>query len=194
MSTADPGPPPERARLFVALDLPPAVRAQLGRWGDERLSGLTGLRLIDQRSLHVTLCFLGWRTVEEVGELTAAWRSAAPPAPVRLSLGPALWLPPRRPRVVAVELVNEDGALAELQSAVAGALVAGGFYEPEHRPFLGHVTVGRVSRGAGRIRQVPLSPPAPTRFTAEAVTLYRSRLRRGGARYEPLETVALPAG
>jgi 2'-5' RNA ligase len=174
----------------VALDLPPAVRATLTEWTAGELRAIPGLRLIDQGSLHVTLCFLGWRDLDEVGEIGAACRSAASGAGIRLSLGEALWLPPRRPRVAAVSLTDADGGLGRLQAAVAGALTARGFYEPESRPFLSHVTAARVARGA-RIRPAPLSPPEAVRFDAEAVTLYRSRLERGGARYEPLETVRL---
>lgn len=189
---AEGGAPPERARLFVALDLPSQVRAVLTGWAGQRLAGHTGLRLIDQRSLHVTLCFLGWRSVDEVAEIAAACRASTPREEIPLSLASALWLPPRRPRVAAVELVDTTGALARLQAALSDALAAGGFYEPEDRAFLGHVTVARVGRGAGRFRSFPLPPPKPLRFAAEAVTLYRSRLGSGGARYEPLAAVPLP--
>jgi 2'-5' RNA ligase len=180
----------ERARLFVALELPPAIRATLAGWAADELRRIPGLRLIDERSLHVTLCFLGWRDIDEVGEIGAVCRTAASRARIGLSLGEALWLPPRRPRVVAVDLVGADRRLARLQAAVADALTAREFYEPETRPFLGHVTVARVARGA-RIRPTPLPPPPAVRFDAEAVTLYRSRLEPGGARYEALETVRL---
>lgn len=189
----------ERARLFVALDLPPPVRATLAAWTADGLRTLPGLRLIDQRYLHVTLCFLGWRSLDEAGEIGAVCRSAVADAGFgpaaarpgfRLSVGEALWLPPRRPRVVAVELADADRGLGRLQAAVAQALIARGFYERESRPFLGHVTVARVGRGA-RVRLTPLPPPEAVRFDAEAVTLYRSRLQRGGARYEALETVPL---
>jgi RNA 2',3'-cyclic 3'-phosphodiesterase len=181
---------PERARLFVALDLPEAVRERLAAWSADRLSAVSGLRLIDRRYLHVTLCFLGWRDVGEVGEIAAACRAAAPPDAFPLSLGEALWLPPRRPRVVAVQLPDPSGGLARLQAAVSAALAARGFYEPESRPYLGHVTVGRVGRGH-RVRAQELAAPEPLGFDAEGVTLYRSRLERGGARYEALETVPL---
>jgi len=151
---------------------------------------VSGLRLIDRRYLHVTLCFLGWREVGEVGAIAAACRAAAPPGTFALSLGEALWLPPRRPRVVAVELPDPSGGLGRLQAAVSAALAAQGFYEPESRPYLGHVTVARVGRGV-RARSSPLPPPEAVTFDAGAVTLYRSRLERGGARYEALDTIAL---
>ncbi len=163
---------------------------KLGRWAADRLRALPGMRLIDRRYLHVTLCFIGWRDSDEVGEIAAACRTAVDPATFPLSLGEALWLPPRRPRVLAVELPDPQGGLVRLQAAVSTALAEGGFYEPESRPYLGHVTVARVKTGA-RVRPEPLPPPKPETFDAEAVTLYRSRLQRGGARYEALETISL---
>lgn len=196
MSAGGPEPggsaPEERARLFVALDLPSQVRAVLTGWAGQRLGTMGGLRLIDQRSLHVTLCFLGWRSVDEVVQIAGVCRASTPHEAVPLSLAAALWLPPRRPRVAAVELVDATGALVRLQAALSDALAAGDFYEPENRAFLGHVTVARVGRGAGRFRPVPLPPPKPLRFAAEAVTLYRSRLGAGGSRYESLDSVSLP--
>ena len=177
-------------RLFVALDLPSGVRSTLAAWAGDHGGALPGLRLIDPRALHATLCFLGWRDAPEVREIAAGCRAAVVPAALPLSLGEALWLPPRRPRVLAVALPDPSGGLARLQAAVSAALAAGGFYEPETRPYLGHVTVGRVGRGA-RVRPEPLPPPSPVSFDAEAVTLYRSRLARGGARYEALETIRL---
>ncbi len=148
------------------------------------------MRLIDQHYLHVTLCFLGWRDVDAVGEIAVACRTAVDAVTFPLSLGEALWLPSRRPRVLAVELPDPRGGLARLQAALSAALAQGGFYEPESRPYLGHVTVARVRTGA-RVRPEQLPPPKPETFDAEAVTLYRSRLQRGGAQYEPLETIRL---
>ncbi len=188
-------------RLFVALELPSGVRSALGAWAAEARAkagaeaeaarALPGLRLIDVGALHATLCFLGWRGAPEVDEIAAVCRAAVVPGTVPLSLGEALWLPPRRPRVLAVALQDASGSLSRLQAAVSAALAAGGHYQPETRRYLGHVTVGRVRRGA-RIRARPLPPPpTPTPFAAEAVTLYRSRLAPGGARYEALETIRL---
>jgi RNA 2',3'-cyclic 3'-phosphodiesterase len=182
-----------RARLFVALELPADVRTTLSGWAREHAAGAGRLRLVEPESLHVTLCFLGSRPAGEVGEIAAACRAAVsglPAAP--LAVGDALWLPPRRPRVLTVELGDGDGRLAAVQSALSRALAAGGFYEPETRPFLAHVTVARVHREA-RIRPEPLDGPAPLRFTGANVTLFQSRLGQGPARYEALVTVTLSA-
>lgn len=141
-------------------------------------------------SLHVTLCFLGLRPVDEVVPIAGLCRGLGTLATPALTLGDAVWLPRRRPRVVAVQLRDEAQRLAPLQSTLAAALSAGGFYESEDRPFFGHVTVARVT-GRGRPRSMPLEPPPALRFDAGEVTLFRSRLGSGPARYEALETVTL---
>jgi RNA 2',3'-cyclic 3'-phosphodiesterase len=181
----------ERARLFVALELPAEVRQALATWTREHTAGVERLRPVALESLHVTLCFLGSRPLAEVGEIAAACRRAGAglPAP-SLGVGDALWLPPRRPRVLTVELDDQEGRLAAVQSALARALVDGGFHEPETRPFLAHVTVARIQREA-RLRGVELPAPESWRFTAQRVTLFQSRLGRGPARYHALSTVEL---
>jgi RNA 2',3'-cyclic 3'-phosphodiesterase len=181
----------ERVRLFVALELPTEVRNALLRWTQEHAGAMARLRFVDLESLHVTLCFLGSRPATEVGAIATACSgalsglSAAP-----LALGGALWLPPRRPRVLTVELDDVESRLAAVQSEVARALADGGFYAPETRPFLAHVTVARVHREA-RIRPLELHPPEPMRFTGTKVTLFQSRLGQGPARYEALASATL---
>jgi RNA 2',3'-cyclic 3'-phosphodiesterase len=179
---------PERARLFVALDLPAEVRDVLAAWGREQTRRREGLRLVDSAMLHVTLCFLGWRGIDEAEGIGATVLACAAPVP-DLALGEAAWLPPRRPRVLAVDL-EDAGAVGALQRRVSDALVAAAGYEPERRPYRPHVTVARVSRGA-RLRAFDLEPPPPTPFRGAALTLYRSTLRRAGALYTPLARVAL---
>jgi RNA 2',3'-cyclic 3'-phosphodiesterase len=179
-----------RARLFVALDLPADVRATLARWAGEQVGDMARLRLVDRESLHVTLCFLGSRPLEDVDPIAAACAGVSELPAAALGLGEALWLPPRRPRVLAVNLDDEGGRLAAVQSALARALQGGGFYEPDSRPFLAHVTVARVQR-EGRPRRGELAAPAPLRFTAGTVTLYQSRLGAGPARYDALARISL---
>jgi 2'-5' RNA ligase len=182
----------EGVRLFVALELPAAARTAVELWSRERLRDVAGLRLLEPESFHVTLCFLGRRSVAEVGPIASACRRLGRNRQLMLALGAGLWLPARRPRVVAIELSDGDGALARLQSELARALQAGGWYQPEPRRFLAHVTVARVGRGTPPAPlSLELAPPLPLRFVSTAVTLYRSHLGSEGARYQPLETVGL---
>lgn len=181
----------ERARLFVALELPGDVRGALCDWAREHVGSMPRLRIVDPEALHVTLCFLGSRPAGEVSDIAAACAQAVAGLPAAsLTVGDALWLPPRRPRVLTVELGDDEGRLAAVQAALAAALTGGGFYAPETRPFLAHVTVARVQRD-GRPRREELAAPAPACFTGERVTLFRSRLGSGPARYEALASVML---
>jgi 2'-5' RNA ligase len=175
----------ERARLFVALELPDEALAALLAWRERDVARIGGLRLLAPGSLHVTLCFLGSLPVSETGAVAAAC-SAAPREPeIALALGAAVWLPRRRPAVLAVSVEDPTGALARAQASLSQALAAGGWYEPEQRPFLPHVTVARVRREE-RIRALDLVPPARVRFTGSAVTVFRSWPAPGGSRYEAL--------
>jgi 2'-5' RNA ligase len=177
----------ERARLFVALELPLEVRSALVAWRPS----MPGLRALPVDALHVTLCFLGWLPVAAVDAIAEACGSVSSGvAGARLRLGEPLWLPRRRPRVLAVSVVDESGALSELQAGLSEALAAGGWYAPEDRPFLAHLTVARASRDS-RLGSVSLAPPPGMAFTGSVVTLYRSRLLPGGAAYEPLSRVSL---
>jgi RNA 2',3'-cyclic 3'-phosphodiesterase len=177
----------ERVRLFVALELPEAVRDALVAWRP----AVRGLRLIDPAALHVTLCFLGWRFEREIEPILDACAGVAGFSAASLALDTGLWLPPRRPRVLAVRLVDDVGRLAQAQAELSRALSAGGWYTPEARPFLAHVTVARVARDARRAPTVALAPAPELSFAGDRVTLYRSRLGAGGARYEALGSVVL---
>jgi RNA 2',3'-cyclic 3'-phosphodiesterase len=96
----------------------------------------------------------------------------------------ALW----RPVVLCAEVEDGAGALGALQGRLAAALADAGLHEPERRRYRPHATVARLRSGERAPRVAPEGPD-PVRFAGEAVTLYRSHLGRGGARYEALERV-----
>jgi 2'-5' RNA ligase len=185
-----------RARLFVALDLPPQMRARLTEWGEQELRD-PGLRPVSEQSLHVTLAFLGYRPEKEVprlAEILAASRGEA----VELELRDPVARPERgRPRLFALPAVSTDAE--KLQAALQERLVGEGLYEAEKRPFWPHITVARVrpeERGSRRPKVVSRPPGAlpkellqPMRCVRAA--LYRSELKPQGAVYTPLAQVEL---
>jgi 2'-5' RNA ligase len=180
------------ARLFVALELPDQVREALLAWRAPLLRASDELRAVAPEALHVTLAFLGWKPEDDIAPLSELVEaSAADVAGVAgLALGEALWLPRRRPRVLAVTLEDRHGQLAALQERLVERLAADGWYEPETRPYLPHVTVARVrARGAVHACEVPVPPQLA--FDGAAIVLYRSRLSAAGARYEPLSVSRL---
>jgi 2'-5' RNA ligase len=186
-----------RARLFVALDLPDAIREGIVRWGREELAD-PKLRPVSVESLHITLAFLGYRAEKEMERIAAVVRESSGPAPW-VELKDPVPIPPRgRARLFALPALSPGTEV--LQEGLEQRLVEGGFYEPEKRPFWPHVTVARVrpeARGSRRPAVVS-DPPAKLPgglsepFLGVRLTLYRSELKPTGARYVPLAQVELP--
>jgi 2'-5' RNA ligase len=183
----------------VALDLPEEIREGIVAWGREALAD-PALRPVAPESLHVTLAFLGHRPEEEIEAIAEVVRRSVAPAPWVELLDPVGRPPRGRARLYALPALS-PGAEA-LQAGLQQGLVEAGFYEPEKRPFWPHVTVARVrseARGSRRPAVVSEAPgPIPLELaeprTSVRMTLYRSDLQPGGARYVPLAQVELPGG
>jgi RNA 2',3'-cyclic 3'-phosphodiesterase len=183
------------ARLFVAIDPPGFVCERLAAWAREAMtaSGLRidggALRLLEAQALHLTLCFLGERPAQEVDAIDAALEACAVGVG-ELSIGAPLWLPPKRPRTLAVEVHDRAGELGGLHDALARAIAQATSWEPQRRRFRGHITLARLrgrGRGASALAAHGSLPATPRlRFEPEALTLYRSTLAPGGSIYEPL--------
>jgi RNA 2',3'-cyclic 3'-phosphodiesterase len=173
----------------VALELPADVRATLA--AAAAATDPEVWRPVAADALHLTLAFLGRRPPGDVAAIAAVLeREAAAPAP-QLSLGDALLLPPRRARVLTVEVEDPDGTLAQLQARVSAGLQEAGVYTPESRPYRAHATIARVRPRARPPRTADL--PLAARFHGGPLTLFESRLHPSGARYEPLARIVLGA-
>jgi RNA 2',3'-cyclic 3'-phosphodiesterase len=187
-----------RARLFVALDLPQDVRTGVVEWQQTALAD-PALRIVRPEALHITLVFLGYQAEKDIKAIAkAAFATDAEAPAVELQADP-LGIPPgKRPRLIALG-ANSDETVA-LQAGVEERLVAGGFYEPEKRPFWPHLTVARVkpeapkSRKPALIRTEPHSLPEHMFrfFRPTRLVLFKSHLRRSGAEYEPMAELELP--
>jgi 2'-5' RNA ligase len=190
-STAAPRGP--RARMFVALDLPGDARAALAAWRDEVVEGRSDLRPVRAEALHVTLVFLGWQDEKAADAIAgAAFEACSGFAPPRLRAAGVRPLPPRDPRLFALDLEDEEGRAVAVQQAASDALAAGRWYRPEKRPFWPHLTLARVKRGERRVPPLPDAPAPPADpFVARELTLYRSTLRPQGAIYDPLARTSL---
>ncbi|HET6999321.1 MAG TPA: RNA 2',3'-cyclic phosphodiesterase [Solirubrobacterales bacterium] len=186
-----------RARLFVALDLPEAVKGELGSWGSEALVD-PALRPVQAENFHITLAFLGYRPEKDIERVAALVGESVAPAPL-VELLDTVQRPPRgKPRLFALPALSPG--TETLQAVLQERLVAERLYEPEKRPFWPHVTVARVrpegrgSRRPMRVEQAPaaLPPSLSEPFYGVRMTLYRSELQPQGARYAPLAQVELP--
>lgn len=181
------------ARLFVAVDPPPAIRNELAAWARSAARagalrpGTGSLRVLEADLLHVTVCFLGELPTSEIEQIAGALRSVEGSAG-ELALAAPVWLPPRRPRALAVELAVREPGLDLLRERVFEVLCL----HPEGRRFRPHVTVARMpARAVLERRELPPTPALS--FAPEELVLYRSWLSPAGASYEALASLELPA-
>src|SRR5579871_2154924 len=144
-------------RLFLAAELPQGVRDELAQWTREAVGRGSQPRRVEPESLHITLCFLGEQPSSAVTQIAAALDDSAElvGAVDELRLGAPVWLPLRRPRVLAVEVGDPSGALRRLRDALAGELARSLAWDPGHERFRPHVTVARMRPGSQRARALP---------------------------------------
>lgn len=178
-------------RLFVALELPEALRRAVG----ELQSGLRGARWLDEDALHLTLAFIGEVDGSAVRRIETALEDVAA-LPLQLELHGLGHFPPRgAPRVLWVGASPKE-TLEPLAKAIRRGL-AGAGYPPERRRFSPHVTIARFRHpppraalegwfGAWSLFRSPQADIA-------AFHLFSSVLRPSGARYTVEATFPLGA-
>jgi 2'-5' RNA ligase len=176
-----------RVRLFVALDLPESFVRPLSAWTRDAFGDHPDLRVLPPESLHVTLVFLGYQYERDVDRIADVSFAEQVP-PFELTAEEVTGVPRGRPRLLALQLSEPDGALGRWQAALSERLQAARMYDPEKRPFWPHVTLARAKRGKSprRFELPELPSELRSRVEAREVTLYRSTLRPQGAVYEPL--------
>jgi 2'-5' RNA ligase len=182
-------------RLFIAVDVPDAVKAELAEKIGPFRERIRGARWTKEDGWHVTLKFLGatWpRLMEQVsGAVEEAARSATPFQTRLTALG--VFATPRRARVVWAGLDDPDHRFAAIVGALDGLLSED--FEPEKREFTPHLTLARLNPPRD-IREfapeiVGMEIPSAD-FEVQRLVLYRSHLSPHGAKYEPL--LARPLG
>jgi len=183
-------------RLFVALEIPEAVRREVAR----RIAGLRErlprARWVDPGILHLTLLFFGQVDEAKIPGLAAALRSAfARHSPLEVRLAGGGTFPPRRPARVAWVGMESPDDLAGLQADAAQAAVDSIGFEPETRPFHAHVTLARCEpfwpRDAAEKFAAAFPGAIGQPWTADHGVLFESKLSPRGSRYLAVEGLPL---
>ncbi|MES1211717.1 MAG: RNA 2',3'-cyclic phosphodiesterase [Acidobacteriota bacterium] len=183
-------------RLFVALEIPEAVRREVARRVAGLRERLPRARWVDTEVMHLTLLFLGQVHEGKVPGLAAALReafAAHPPLDLRLAGGGTF--PPRRPARVAWVGMEAPEELAALQAAATAAAVASIGFTPEERPFHPHVTLARCEPPWPRDAAEKLAAAFPGAvgqpWVADHGVLFESKLSPRGPRHRAVETLPL---
>jgi len=181
-------------RAFIAIDLPPAVKAALGDVA-ATLGGRVprgAVRWVRPEQMHLTLRFLGDTPADRLPPLFVTLDGlTAGRAPFALHLTEVGCFPNmRRPRVVWVGLGGEEEKLVALVGGLEAALRPLG-WPPEDKPFRAHLTLGRVrdERAAQGVDWSAAVPPLPV--PVAAVHLIESQLRPEGPVYTVRHTSGL---
>lgn len=177
-------------RLFVAIDLPEAVKASLARLG----GGVPGAKWVSIENLHLTMRFIGEVDEDAAGDIAAALDQIRAPAFDLTLSGVGQFASRRAPRVLWVG-VEKNQSLVHLNAKVESTLVRCGI-APDGRRFSPHVTLARL-RGASRPR-INSFVATNAMFTAgpvpvDSFILFSSFLGRGGAIHRPEAVYPLDA-
>jgi 2'-5' RNA ligase len=176
-------------RLFIALELPETVRAEMIATQDRLRQTAHPVRWNKADSMHLTLQFLGESAVPLATELTTALAQLEPPT-FSLQLAAVGVFPHvRQPRVIWVGITGDLVDLATLQQQVVTLTSALG-YAALSQPFVPHLTLGRIKAGSSptalrtlRTALEQLTPPAPLRWGAGRPYLFQSLLGSQGSAY-----------
>ena len=180
----DPEPPRNTQRLFIAIELPRAIKREFaGLARSFRPREHERVRWIDEDSMHLTLKFLGDTPIEQIPNIMSSLQNAAnSTGKFSIRIGRTGCFPSfRDPRICWIGFTGELRRLEQLQGRVEGAMVALGF-EPGERIFKAHVTTGRTRPGIrGRFaedigvswRHAPLHSTGKA-ISLKSIALYRS--------------------
>ena len=199
-------------RLFAAIPLPERLREELFAASGAIAGSLPPslFRRVPPENLHMTLRFFGAETGsvdrERIAALLRERLGVCRPGPLTLKASEvSAFASLRRARIVWVGFTEEgiekgeSGRLLSLQQEVEAVARDIGL-APENRPFVPHVTLGRLRSPSGLPVQglAAAGPGAPgsawsSAFTVREFVLFASLLTPGGAVYERLSRFALEA-
>ena len=190
-------PTSDRIRAFIALNLDPALAAEVKKAQQGLNSPEGAVRWINPEHLHLTLQFLGNVATDHLDTLVAALRRACsqtPPFQVALE-GVGCFPSSKSPRVIWIGIQGELEALRKLQRQIALETRTFGDHGDEHR-FQPHLTIGRVrasglaGRAVGQAIELAAVPKLGD-WAVRHVLLVRSELSSHGAFYTTLAAVPL---
>ncbi len=187
------------ARVFVAVDVGDAVRAEAARVIQAISGRIEAVKTppkvtwVRPQALHVTIRFIG--EIDEAALPGLCERLSGPIAMPPFEVewrGLGAFPSPRHPRALWLGVVSGGAALGALEAEVSRRLA--GTLDPEVKPLLPHLTLGRIKMaGAGMDWPKVLQSieVRGARSPVDRVTLYRSHLSQRGPHYTGLVSAPL---
>ncbi len=176
-------------RLFVALELNSRVIESL-RELVRRLAPLAPIRWVHPDNMHVTLKYIGPWNEDRLDLVTNALSRVRIATPIKVALaGLGLYPHPRNPRVFWVTAENSP-PLRQLASSVDAVLSPLGI-APAMRPYLPHLTLGRLPGGCDLTEMHEAIEELPSRdfgtIEPESFVLFASMQTQEGPLYRRVD-------
>ncbi len=182
----------ERVRTFLAIELQDALKEEASLAMEPIRSKNPHFRFIPPQNWHLTLHFFGSLSPETLGEVKKNLKDAVRKVvPFSICLkGLGVFPSERAPRVLWIGVEGAGDPLARLKGEIDAAVLKTGL-PVEERKFHPHLTVARVreERNQKEVLFDSFSFAGKIRQTVDHLTLFRSELLRGGAKYTVLDTI-----
>ena len=175
-----------KIRTFFALEIDDNLRQVAQKICQHLKNQVYGdkVKWMPPENLHLTLRFLGDTDSQIIPELTL--RINAVISEIKsfaIPIGEVFAFPPSRPHVIAISLLLTE-ELAQIVQALENSVIASGF-APETRPFLPHLTLGRLrDRRFPDLENIPFN--LPQILTVNELILFRSDRGEYSSIYTPL--------
>ncbi|MFR5986410.1 MAG: RNA 2',3'-cyclic phosphodiesterase [Christensenellales bacterium] len=171
-------------RLFIAVELPKAVRNEVGAALKELKMLSSGGRFVQENNLHITLHFIG-ESNDLAGAVKAMQSAVRGIRPFELRPVGFSSFERSGSRTAFIEVGGNTGELAILHESLQTALADNGFAR-EYRRFVPHITLGRSVEFDELVYAQLQETEFKTSFTASEITLFESVKEKGKLVYNPL--------
>ena len=181
-------------RSFLAFELPPEIREEIGTISRELRKSRLPARWVREENIHLTIVFLGSideNVVEDLKERVGSVVKGFTGFKARLS-GVGVFPNRRRPQVLWTGLDGDIEGLSRLRDELQDALKVFGLRE-EKRPFRAHLTLGRFKDRLDNDEELKgildrYHDIASELCSLDELVLFKSDLKPGGPVYTKMAT------
>lgn len=168
-------------RIFIAALIPEEIKKRIYSLIKDSEPDFQGVKWEKAHKLHITLNFIGdvdCNTCNKVVEKVSS--SVNNTGPIDLTYSHFDAFPDfKRPRVIVLRFCNSNELLS-LKRNIDSELSDIGI-RMENRPFIPHITIGRVKKGF-RARDKAVKADLPD-FRIESIAVVKSKLQKWGSEY-----------
>ena len=171
-------------RLFIAIELPKAMRSELSAALRELRSRSSGGRFVPEENMHITLHFIG-ESNDLVGAVNAIKSACAGIRPFELYPEKYGYFEKGDRKTSFISVGGKLDELSVLRELLESALSDNGFARDYHR-FVPHITLGRNVEHDELVGMEMQEIVFKTRMTVSGITLFESEREKGRMIYTPL--------